>query len=140
MVFLLKKKRDIAEYSKYMNYSKEKLIQTMINGNFSWGVYNKVVKRNIIEKCEFSNLPVGEEIIFTFNVLEYANTMDFLNCPVYHHVYNDNGQHKKGGIDPWKSVIEVIKEYLKKNEKYEKFSKDLSILAIKALIIATYRI
>lgn len=131
---------NISLYDKYLDYTKEEIIRTMINGNFSWGVYNKVVKKSIIEKCEFSNLPVGEEIIFTFNVLLYSKTIDFLNQPVYHHIFNSNGQHKKGGIDPWKPVIEVIEEYLKKIGIYEKFSRELNLLAVKALIIATYRI
>lgn len=129
----------ILKFKQFENLSKEKLLRCLVMGKLPWGAYNKIVKSEIIKKCKFSELSVGEEIVYTFDVINNSNSFSCLNEPVYHYIHNENGQHKKGGLDPWKLVMDKIESHLVELNIGKIFKKELSILAAKAAIIAIYR-
>lgn len=130
---------NILKFKQFEGFSKEKLISCLVMGKLPWGAYNKVVKSEIIKKCKFSELSVGEEIVYTFDVINNSNSFACLNEPVYHYIHNENGQHKKGGIDPWKLVMDKIENHLVELHIEKKYKNELSILAVKSVIIAVYR-
>ncbi len=125
---------------KYNNYQRKDLLSMQMTGMIPWGPCSKIVKSDIVKKCEFSHLQVGEEIIFSFNVLKEASKVIFIQHPLYHYVHNENGQHTQGGIDPWRQVIDIMKEYLISINEFDEYAGAIGALTIKSLNIAIYRI
>lgn len=121
------------------NFSKHNLICMQMTGKMPWGPVVKVIKKSIAETCSFSNLDVGEEAIFSFDVLRKSNLLGFVSKPVYHYVHNENGQHKKGGLDPWNEVVKKMKEHLVDQGCFEEYESTVNSFALRALCISLYR-
>ena len=98
---------------RFKNVSKEKLISFQITGKLPWGMI-KVAKRTLIcsVNTQFTNIQVGEEAIFSFDLLLNAESFSFTGKPIYHYVQYSTGQHKKGDLDPWGPLTEKMKEHL----------------------------
>lgn len=124
---------------KYSTYDKTKLIGMQIAGILPWGPFFKVVKSNIVRQCEFSALDVGEEAVFSYNLLNLVQNYTFVKKTLYHYVHTENGQHKKGGYEPWRPVINNIKNIIIENNSYEKYEEYINCLALKSLSIFIYR-
>ena len=124
---------------KFSKYTKKELLDLEIMGILPWGPCSKVVSKRIIDGCFFSDLDVGEEIIYSFSIINRAKKIEFLDDILYHYIYNDNGQHKKGGIDPWYLVVKKMKNYLINISEYESHILAVNGLALKSLAISIYR-
>ena len=133
------KTKNIINVKKYNKKNKEDLIPLQLIGIIPWGAFSKIVRRNLIGKSLFQKLDVGEELIYSCDLIQKANKIVFLGEPIYHYVYNEKGQHKKGGLDPWKPVVDSLKTYLIEKNIYKKYQKSINTLAVRALTIATYR-
>lgn len=127
------------DLSKYKNTSKEELIKFQISGTMPWGPFVKVIKKEILNECYFLNLQVGEELLLSFDVLNKSNRYGFINKELYHYVHNNEGQHKKGGLDPWWEVTNCIKNHLKKLNIFNTYEDAVSCLAARAFTISAYR-
>lgn len=125
---------------KYASYEKKELLSMQMTGMIPWGPCSKIVKSDIVKPHKFSNLKVGEEIIYSFNVLRDSKKIIFIEKPLYHYVHNENGQHKKGGIDPWRQVVDTMKEHLISIGEFEEYFDAINSLTIKSLNICIYRI
>lgn len=125
--------------SKYINCPKEKIIKMQMMGVIPWGAQLKVVKSTIVKECSFSHIPVGEELIYSFNVLNKAKKITIIERPLYHYFHNTKGQHTKGGNDPWNQVVEELKKHLRNIGEYNKYEKIVNGLALRALTISIYR-
>lgn len=125
----------------FRNLSKEDLICYQMTGKMEWGMV-KVIRRSLVinnHLC-FSDDSVGEEAVFSFDVLRLAGKYTFLEKPVYHYVQSKRGQHKKGSDDPWHPVVAKMKKHLCVTGLYEEFAASLNSMALKALSISLYRI
>lgn len=127
------------DVGKFKKYDKEELLKLQLMGILSWGPCLKVAKSVIVKECFFSDLQVGEELLFSYNVLKKSNQIGFVEKNLYHYVYNENGQHKKGGEDPWGKLTYNLKKYLMKEKEYDKYVKVVNSLALRSLSIAIYR-
>lgn len=127
--------------SEFNDVSKQDLLCMQMTGKFPWGMV-KTVKKTLIEINDtcFLQIKVGEEAVFSFSILNNANTFGFINKTVYHYVQGADGQHKKGDEDPWREVILAMKSYLKKNKIYDVYETTINSLAVRALCISLYRI
>lgn len=124
---------------KYQNCSKEQIIKMQLMGVIPWGATLKTVKASIVKECSFSKIPVGEELIYSFNVLTKSKDFKILDNSLYHYIHTEDGQHTKGGYDPWRLVVDEVYKYLNETKKYKQYEKELNGLAMKALSIAIYR-
>lgn len=127
--------------SDFKNLPILKLIKCQMTGKFQWGMV-KVIKTSIVANnhLEFSKDAVGEEAIFSFNVLRFAQTVAFIDKPIYHYIQSNDGQHKKGNFDPWEKVVFSMKQYLLKIGQYENYKKTINSFALRSLSIACYRL
>lgn len=125
---------------KNVGISKEQMICRQITGKMPWGM-SKVIKRELVERINtrFQNLTVGEENIFSYELLKASSKVAFVNKVIYHYVQNENGQHNKGNLDPWRPLVVSFKEYLVKKNEYEHYESTINSLALKALSICIYR-
>lgn len=126
-------------FEKYEKSSREELIRLQMMGTIPWGGVLKIVKSKIVKECSYSNIKVGEELIYSINVLEKSNNIAFVNKALYHYVHNEKGQHTLGGFDPWKEVAIELKKYMIEKGKYDNYYKEINSLALKALTISLYR-
>lgn len=116
------------------------LIKLQMVGTLMWGL-TKAIKRKVIidNNCFFSSQSVGEEAIFSYDVLCHSSKVSFVCKSIYHYVSNPTGQHLKGGDDPWWPVVSKMKSHLQTNGSINKHDKTVNCLAIKALLICLYR-
>lgn len=126
----------------FSNVEKEDLIKCQLSAKIEWGMCNKVIKRSIITTHGLfcSEDPVGEEAVFSFELLRQVDKIKFVDKILYHYVYYPTGQHSKGNEDPWKNVCLKMKQHLLNNKIYNRYETSLNCLAFKALSICLYRI
>lgn len=137
----LNNKKSVCRTSVFSKYEKGDLISFQMSGQLEWGMV-KAIKSSIIKRNNivFDDIPVGEEAIFSFNVLLFSNLISFADKPIYHYVYNQNGQHKEGDLDPWYKVAINVRDNLFKKELQNTFLPSVNSLALKAFVISAYRI
>lgn len=126
---------------RFRNKSIPELIRLQMVGTMPWGMV-KVVKKELVEKSNqgFSGIEVGEEALFSFELLRKAKKVAFMSKPMYHYIQSDNGQHKKGDIDPWGKVVRNMKDYLVQIGEYDEYQTVINAFAANALTISEYRI
>ena len=131
----------IIKNSNYRSCDKLTLLKYQMVGKMEWGMV-KVIKKRILQDTNvlFSNKNVGEEQIFSFVALNNAKEICFIEKAIYHYVYSSNGQHKKGGDDPWREMVFELKRYLVESEDYSLFRMAMNSLAAKAVTISCYRL
>lgn len=132
--------KNIIDVGKFNGYTKKDYLDMEIMGVLPWGPCSKIVKKEIAEKTKFSNLAVGEEIIYSYELINRSDNIIFLDVPLYHYVHNENGQHTKGGNDPWHDVVNIMTKYLKENDYYMNHVDAVKCLSLKGLLISVYRI
>ena len=132
---------DAFKVNKFINLKNKDLISCMMSGILPWG-QEKVIKASIIKNnhIKFSKDSVGEEAIFSFDVLNNSKLISFVNQPMYYYYVDEKGQHKKGNQDPWFNVVLNMKSHLIEKELFEEYETSLNSLAVRALIICIYRI
>lgn len=125
----------------YRNCSKYEIICKQMTGLIPWGM-GKAFKKDILSVIHnrFSDLNVGEEAIISFDILNNSKIIKFVKKPIYHYVQNPNGQHKKGEIDPWGSVVREMKRHLETIGQFDMYEKNVNSFALRALCISLYRI
>lgn len=134
------------EIANYLNIksnagaTRERMLSYQMTGKLPWGMF-KVIRRDLLEKVnvQFEGYSVGEEAIFSFEILRNARNVKFSDKVIYHYVQNSNGQHTKGNMDPWRPMVMTMKRHLQKIGEYEKYKRSLNSLALKAISIGMYR-
>lgn len=134
------------EIANYLNIksnagaTRERMLSNQMTGKLPWGMF-KVIRRDLLEKVnvQFEGYSVGEEAIFSFEILRNARNVKFSDKVIYHYVQNSNGQHTKGNKDPWHPMVMTMKRHLQKIGEYEKYKRSLNSLAVKAISIGMYR-
>lgn len=131
----------ISSQSKFMSFSKSDILGYQMTGLFAWGMV-KVIKRSLIVDNDlgFSDDLVGEEAIFSFDVLRLCSVYSFIDKPIYHYVDNDFGQHKKGDLDPWFEMANKMQQHLLFHSYMNDYRIPFQSLVAKALVISCYRI
>lgn len=120
--------------------SKFEILCMQMTGKMPWGPVVKAIKREIIDGCIFSSLDVGEEAVFSFDVLSKSQRIGFVKKPLYHYVHNEEGQHKKGGLDPWGPVVDAMQKHLAELDVAKQYETNVNSFALRALAINVYRI
>lgn len=128
--------------SVYKNETKNTLIRYQLTGKLPWGGCRKVVKTSLIKEHEiiYTNDTVGEEALFSFEVLYHAEKISFIDRICYHYVNHPYSQSKKGDNDPWGPISDKMTAYLKKEGLYNIYNKTINSFGYTAAIVSIYRI
>lgn len=120
--------------------TRKQMICSQMTGHLPWGM-SKVIRRDLINSVNvgFTSLSVGEETIFSYEVLKNANFVAFADKVIYHYVQSDTGQHTKGDYDPWGPMVRKLKSHLISKGEADEYSDTINSLALKALSICIYR-
>lgn len=128
--------------SDHKKWNKNRIIRAQMTGKISWGGWRKAVKRNLLieNHIQFTEHDIGEEALYSFCVLDKADSIGFIEKPVYFYVNHENSQSKLNIDDPWGPAVERMKEYLLKSNLYEKYADTLNAFNITATIVSLDKI
>ena len=124
--------------SDYQSLSKDDLIRGQMTGKILWGGVRKAVKRDLLQKnrIEFTEHKVGEEAIYSFLLLHYANSCSFIKGAVYEYVNRTGSQSDTKDDDPWGPVAVALKKKVMQMGIYEHYADTLNAFLATATIVA----
>lgn len=127
----------------YSNKEKSEILKKSITGTIPWGGVRKCVSRDLIKDYNigFSNSNIGEELIFSFDTLYHAESIDFLSDKsVYMYEIHDVSQSTIEMDDPWGDTYETIKNHIINIDVYDQFARTLNSFNITSTLVSVDRI
>ena len=134
---------ELEKMSDYHAYDKDSLLRSVMTGKIPWGGVRKVVRRELIERhgIRYSNIRIGEEAVFSFNVLYWSKQYTFLSSkPVYMYVERNNSQSKLVDDDPWGETWRALRQELIDRELYTDYADTLNAFNVSSTVVSMDRI
>lgn len=124
------------QMSKFKALSRIDLIGSQMTGYMPWGGCRKAASRLLIEKhhLRYSEDVVGEEAIFSFDLLRFATKIGFIEQSLYHYVNHENSQSKNPN-GSWEITLMKMQEHLDKEKIKEDYQEALNAFAFTVLIL-----
>ena len=121
--------------SRFSNKSRKGLIGCQMSGYMPWGGWRKAASRALIENhnLRYTSDPVGEEAIFSFELLRNANKICFIPQNLYHYV-NHPGSQSKVPNGTWQTTLQKMKIHLEINNIYNEYSDALNSFAFIVMV------
>lgn len=128
--------------SSFFKLTKDEFIRAQMTGKIWWGGVRKAVKSSLILKnnIRYSNQKIGEEALYSFNVLYYAQTYSFLKESVYNYEVRLNSLSHFNMDDPWGNVVLELKNNLLQKGIYENYANTINSFLLTSTIISLNRI
>ena len=91
----------------YKDYSINDIIRYQLTGTMPWGGVRKAVKLSLLNdnNIRYSDCRIGEEAIYSFLLLNYAETVGFIDKPMYTYILRDNSLSQSIDSDPWGELV-----------------------------------
>ncbi len=135
--------RPISEkMSVYRNLSKDDILRGQMTGKILWGGVRKAVRRELIEKnnIRYSHHTVGEEALYSFLVLFFAESVDFIDSDVYTYFVREDSLSHRALDDPWGDVAVSLSDVVKDLSVYEKYAATLNAFHVTAAVVSLDKI
>lgn len=116
--------------------TKEQFIRQQMTGKITWGGVRKCVKTCILKDngiC-FSSHKIGEEAIYSFMVLYYANTIAYVDKAIYMRVLRDDSQSHLPVMDPWGDVALALKKKITELGVFPEYANTINAFILTATI------
>lgn len=128
----------VEKLSIFANLPKEGVLRNQMTGKMLWGGVRKAVKNEIIKghNIRFSNHKVGEEAIYSFFVLYYAQDYSFIDKPVYNYILHSDSLSQSKLDDPWGDVAQYLKEKIVEIRAYEKYADTLNAFFVTVAVVS----
>lgn len=128
--------------SRYDGISKEQFLRSQITGKINWGGCRKAVKKTLLKKYDikYSNDKIGEEAIYSFLVLHYADSFGFIHEPLYNYLDHEGSQSKLLMDDPWGEVFLSLKKHIISLGLYNVYAATLNAFCITSTLVSLDRI
>lgn len=122
--------------SKFKDLNRKDMIGCQMTGYMPWGGVRKAASRDLVERehLRYSEDTVGEEAIFSFELLRNANNAVFIEKPLYHYV-NHPGSQSKNPNGTWEVTLKKMEEHLKAKGITEEYRDALASFAFVVLIL-----
>ncbi|UPS45266.1 glycosyltransferase [Prevotella sp. E15-22] len=106
--------------SPYKTLPKMDFLRFQMTGSLPWGGVRKCVKKQFLieKKIKFSNHKIGEEAIYSYQVLRFAKTIGFMEGVSYYCLLHDNSLSQTKLDDPLGYVPLDLREKVKENGDY----------------------
>lgn len=109
-----------------------------------YGPYNKIVKRNSIQKISFNrNLSLGEDLLFVFECIQCCNKFVFQDDNLYNYIKREGSAttrefslKKMDYLVACKKIIEICKESYPEGQKFASHWYYISVLNHVRMLIA----
>lgn len=124
--------------SAYKETDKDDILRGQMTGKILWGGVRKAVKRELLENhgIRYSDLKVGEEAIYSFQLLYYAESISFIENAVYNYEVHAGSLSQAVQDDPWGPVAIALREKVKTMGCYEDYANTLNTFIITASIVS----
>lgn len=128
--------------SDYAKYSKDQLIRIQMTGYIPWGGWRKAYKKNLLldNSIRYSSHKVGEEAIFSFMALYYAETLGFIDKTLYTYVLHESSLSAIRLDDPWGDVVVNLKTEIKRLGEYETYADSINAFHVSAAAVSLRRL
>lgn len=124
--------------SDYQSFSKDAFLRSQMTGKIWWGGVRKAVKSKLLMRNEirFTEHKVGEEAIYSFLLMHYAESFSFIKGPVYEYVTHPGSQSDTRDSDPWGGVASAMKGKLLQMGLYDQYADTVNAFIATAAIIS----
>ncbi len=126
----------------FKHLSVDEILRYQMTGKLPWGGVRKCVKSNIIKEhnIEYSHHRVGEEAIYSYQVLRYANTVGFIDQACYCYMLRDDSLSQSKEEDPWGEVAISLKKEIDRHGDYMKYADTLNAFISTAAAVSIFKI
>lgn len=127
--------------SVYKDEKKDKILRHQMTGKIPWGGVRKVVNSRLIidNNIQYTNDIIGEEAIYSFKVLFYAEKISFNKDSLYHYIVRSDSQSSSYDENPYGDVCQKLEVLLKEMDIYDEYKDTHSSFAFTALVVSIYR-
>lgn len=122
--------------SKFKNFDRKDMIGCQMTGYMPWGGCRKASSRSLIERehLRYTEDTVGEEAIFSFELLRNANNIVFIEKTLYHYV-NHSGSQSKNTNGTWEVTLKKMKVHLNTNNILDEYRNAISSFAFVVIVL-----
>lgn len=122
--------------SNFKDLNRKDMIGCQMTGYMPWGGVRKAASRDLVERehLRYSEDTVGEEAIFSFELLRNANYVEFIEKPLYHYI-NHPGSQSKNPNGTWEITLKKMEEHLEAKGIMGEYRDALASFAFVVLIL-----
>ncbi len=93
--------------SSFRDKSIDDIVRYQMTGTIPWGGVRKAVKLSLLNdnNIRYSNFRIGEEAIYSFQLLIYAQSVGFIDNPMYMYVLRGDSLSQSIDVDPWGKLV-----------------------------------
>ncbi len=126
----------------YKDWTKDDLLRSQMTGKLPWGGVRKTVKINLLKEniIRYSNHRIGEEALYSFQVLHYAQSTGFIEGVVYSYLQHSDSLSNSRDEDPWGKVALSLRENIRQAGDYEKYAETLNAFIETAGAVRAYKV
>lgn len=120
------------------NLSIETILRRQMTGKIDWGGVRKALKINILRdnNIKYTKHRIGEEALYSFQVLWYAKSVAFIDKPLYNYVQRGDSQSHLKVDDPWGGVALAMKDKVQEMDLYPKFANTINAFLLTASAVS----
>ena len=124
--------------AKNKNLSIETILRRQMTGKIDWGGVRKALKINILRdnNVKYTKHKIGEEALYSFQVLWYAMSVAFIDKPLYNYVQRGDSQSHLKVDDPWGGVALAMKDKVQEMDLYPKFANTINAFLLTASAVS----
>ena len=102
------------------------------------GGVRKALKLNILRdnNVKYTKHKIGEEALYSFQVLWYAKSVAFIDKPLYNYVQRGDSQSHLKVDDPWGGVALAMKDKVQEMDLYPKFADTINAFLLTAAAVS----
>ncbi|HCY73339.1 MAG TPA: hypothetical protein DHU75_04305 [Rikenellaceae bacterium] len=118
--------------------SKDTILRRQMTGRINWGGVRKALKINVIRdnNVKYTNHKIGEEALYSFQVLWYAKSVAFIDKPLYNYVQREDSQSHLKVDDPWGGVAVAMKNKITEMGLYSQFANTINAFFLTASAVS----
>jgi glycosyltransferase involved in cell wall biosynthesis len=126
----------------YKNKTKDDILKSQMTGKLPWGGVRKAVKRNIVcnNNIKYTHHKIGEEAVFSFEILYHSNTIGFIEKAVYNYEVHTDSLSQSIVEDPWGDVAITIKNRVEELGEKDRFCTTINAFIVTSAIVSLNKI
>ena len=126
----------------YKGWQKDALLRSQMTGKIPWGGVRKAVRHALLveKSIKYSNHKIGEEALYSFQVLHYAKSVGFIEGPVYSYLQHSDSLSNSKEEDPWGGVAISLRDEIKRQGDYAVYANTLNAFIETAAAVRVYKV
>lgn len=124
--------------SKNMQLTKDVILRRQMTGKIDWGGVRKALKISVLRdnNIRYTKHKIGEEALYSFQVLWFAKSVAFIEKPLYNYVQRGDSQSHLKVDDPWGGVAKAMKDKVLEMQLYPEFANTINAFLITASAVS----